>query len=102
MNVWFAGHDSQQAEAGGHSHHHEDHAHGSSEGLDSAVGVSLVLGFLFMLLIDQVKQQNLTHYVLFLLLLWTAEGPTLPQVPREGQAFKIGPRPSPTYYVHKN
>ena len=36
-------------------HHEHEHNHGSSEGLDSAVGVSLVLGFIFMLLIDQVK-----------------------------------------------
>ena len=34
---------------GDHRHHHEQ-----SEGLDSAVGMSLVLGFIFMLLIDQL------------------------------------------------
>ena len=44
---------------GGEAAHHEHH--GSSDGLDSAVGISLVLGFIFMLLIDQLanaKQQR--------------------------------------------
>lgn len=41
----------------GHDHHHpQDHL----EGLDRAIGVSLVLGFLFMLLIDQLATAKAT------------------------------------------
>jgi hypothetical protein len=46
------GQDRQLESAADHDHH--DH-HGSADGLDSAVGISLVLGFIFMLLIDQVS-----------------------------------------------
>ena len=48
-----------EADGGSEDAHHEHH--GSSDGLDSAVGISLVLGFIFMLLIDQLanaKQQR--------------------------------------------
>jgi hypothetical protein len=46
------GQDGQLESAADHDHH--DH-HGSADGLDSAVGISLVLGFIFMLLVDQVS-----------------------------------------------
>ena len=39
-----------------HEHHH--HAGPAPEGMDRAVGVSLVLGFLFMLLIDQLASMK--------------------------------------------
>ena len=35
------------------AHEHEDHDH-AFEGLDRIMGVSLVLGFIFMMLVDQV------------------------------------------------
>ena len=51
----------RQLEADADHGHHDEHHHGSNEGMDSAVGISLVLGFIFMLLIDQLanaKQQR--------------------------------------------
>jgi hypothetical protein len=36
---------------------------------------------------DYYADPSFTSFLFF----WTAEGPMLPQVPREGWAFKIGP-----------
>ena len=41
-------------EAHGHDHHH-GHGHGHGPELHTYIGVSLVLGFIFMLLVDQLS-----------------------------------------------
>lgn len=53
------------ADPSSHDAHEHAHAHGHShggsehmEGLDKAIGVSLVLGFVFMLLIDQLASSS--------------------------------------------
>ncbi|TRY75193.1 hypothetical protein TCAL_10434 [Tigriopus californicus] len=38
-------------------HHHEGAAHDAFEGLDRSIGMALVLGFLFMLLVDQLASK---------------------------------------------
>jgi len=40
---------------------HPGHSHDSLEGIDRVIGVSLVLGFLFMLLVDQIATSTTSH-----------------------------------------
>ena len=46
---------SEDENSEGHTHHQHEGHEDPLEGLDKAIGVSLVLGFIFMLLIDQIS-----------------------------------------------
>ena len=56
-------HHKMKEAAGADEHHHGDHEHEHGSDIHSYIGVSLVLGFIFMLLVDQIGGGNHAHGV---------------------------------------